>query len=64
MAPRPWSEWSTTLSHLALGAVSLRAAVSSAQVSTLRWGRGVSDSQTARTGIRSSSPSQGEGVGD
>lgn len=33
MAPRPWSEWSTTLSHLALGVVSLHAAVSTAQAS-------------------------------
>uniref|UniRef100_A0ABI7VSF0 TRAF-type domain-containing protein n=1 Tax=Felis catus TaxID=9685 RepID=A0ABI7VSF0_FELCA len=33
MAPKPWSEWSTTLSHLALGVVSLHAAVSTAQAS-------------------------------
>nr|XP_010959489.1 cysteine and histidine-rich protein 1 isoform X5 [Camelus bactrianus]XP_010997048.1 cysteine and histidine-rich protein 1 isoform X6 [Camelus dromedarius] len=33
MAPRPWGEWSTALSHLALGAVSLHAAVSTAQAS-------------------------------
>lgn len=34
MAPKPWSEWSMALSHMALGAVSLHAAVSTAQVST------------------------------
>ena len=63
MAPKPWSEWSTTLSHLALGVVSLHAAVSTAQVSTLGPGRGVSHSQIAMTWIRSSSPDQGKGGG-
>lgn len=33
MAPKPWSEWSMALSHMALGVVSLRAAVSTAQAS-------------------------------
>nr|XP_044636869.1 cysteine and histidine-rich protein 1-like [Equus asinus] len=33
MALKPWSEWSTALSHLALGVVSLHAAVSTAQAS-------------------------------
>lgn len=49
MASKPWNEWSTTLSHLTLGVVSLHAAVSTAQVSTLGWSRGVTHSQTART---------------
>lgn len=34
MAPKPWSEWSMALSHMALAVVSLHAAVSTAQVST------------------------------
>lgn len=63
MAPRPWSEWSTTLSHLALGVVSLHAAVSTAQVSTLGLGRGVSHSGTVSTCIRSRCPDQGDGGG-
>lgn len=48
MAPRPGGEWSSALSHLALGAVSLHAALSTAQVSTLGQGRGVAYSQIPR----------------
>nr|KAF6270702.1 cysteine and histidine rich 1 [Myotis myotis] len=33
MAPKPWGEWSMALSHLALGVVSLHAALSTAQAS-------------------------------
>lgn len=39
MAPKPWGEWSMALSHLALGVVSLHAALSTAQVSTQGLGR-------------------------
>lgn len=39
MAPTPWGEWSMALSHLALGVVSLHAALSTAQVSTQGLGR-------------------------
>lgn len=49
MAPKLWSEWSTALSHLVLGVVSLHAALSTVQVSTPGPGRGVSHSQTPRT---------------
>lgn len=42
MAPKPGAEWSTALSHLVLGVVSLHAAVSTAQVSTLGLSRGAS----------------------
>lgn len=48
MTPRPGGEWSSALSHLALGAVSLHAALSTAQVSTLGWGKGVAYSQIPR----------------
>lgn len=48
MAPRPGREWSSALSHLALGSVSLYAALSTAQVSTLGPGRGVAHSQIPR----------------
>lgn len=49
MASRPWSEWSASLSHLVLGTVSLHAAVSTAQVSTLGRARGIAHSQTQKT---------------
>lgn len=49
MAPKPWGEWSMALSHLALGVVSLHAALSTAQVSTQGLGKGVSHSRTPGT---------------
>lgn len=49
MASKPWGEWSMALSHLALGVVSLHAAVSTAQVSTRGLGSVVSHSQTPKT---------------
>lgn len=61
MAPKLWSEWSTTLSHLALGVVSLHAAVSTAQVSTLGGRQGCIPLQNCKDLDQIQFPGSGKG---